>query len=128
LGTVVSIKSAFVTNRLDPVVHADVKATWIAGSSPAMTKSGHCERQRSNPAFPHSFLDCLVAFAPRNDEQVAPKNQARCVLFSERRTTRNALIHRHKCKAFDIAADIAAAMTITAPSRSRQGRRPVTAS
>jgi hypothetical protein len=28
----------FVTTGLDPVVHADLSAAWIAGSSPAMTR------------------------------------------------------------------------------------------
>jgi len=30
--------STFVTTGLDPVVHADLPAAWIAGSSPAMTR------------------------------------------------------------------------------------------
>jgi hypothetical protein len=29
--------SVIVTTGLDPVVHADLPAAWIAGSSPAMT-------------------------------------------------------------------------------------------
>ena len=58
-----------------------LSAAWIAGSSPAMTNT------------------------------VAPKNHVRGARFQKNRAARKALIHRHKCKAFDFAA----AMTITAP-------------
>jgi hypothetical protein len=64
----------------------------------------------------HRFcMDCRIKSG--NDDNIKPKNQARCALFSEKHAARKVLIHRHKCE----ASDFAAAMTITAPSRSLEG-------
>src|SRR5579863_6119727 len=61
----------------------------------------------------------LLALAEWGGElQSTPKNQAHGVVLRNKCAGRNLLIHRHKSKHFDFAA----AMTITAPSRSPKGR------
>jgi len=63
-----------------------------------------------------------AATSPRTRGEVhsasVSKNHMHGAIFQIKRAARKVLIHRHKCKAFDFAA----AVTITAPSRSLKGR------
>jgi len=54
---------SLVTTGLDPVVHADFPAQWIAGSSPAMTKQRIILAMPAHPSFAHHHEAKILFFS-----------------------------------------------------------------